>query len=133
MYGLVRVTETTEGRKDGREGNGKEKFCCVKWAPEDGTAPQRTPELQVSLSQGKKGMNVVFFCAGVVWPRVSVNGSVFSQKISSAQTSGGPYSVNKRAEGSGSRGQAFHKGCRALSWLMVLTKFTFHFLLVQRP
>ena len=26
---------------------GKEKFCCVKWAPEDAPAEQKTPELQV--------------------------------------------------------------------------------------
>eukprot|EP00752_Nemacystus_decipiens_P005881 g5315.t1 len=51
MYGLVRVTETTEGRDDGRGGTGKEKFCCVKWAPEDGVAPQRTPELQGEVSR----------------------------------------------------------------------------------
>lgn len=48
MYGLVRVTETFH---DGGSGS-KEKFCCVKWAPDDGPADQRTPELQVRCSAG---------------------------------------------------------------------------------
>lgn len=53
MYGLVRVTETTKGASGASTGgvsagtSNKEKFCCVKWAPEDGRADQRTPELQV--------------------------------------------------------------------------------------
>ncbi|CAM9132815.1 unnamed protein product [Hapterophycus canaliculatus] len=56
MYGLVRVTETTKGANgssvDGVGGSSnKEKFCCVKWAPEDGPAEQRTPELQGEVSR----------------------------------------------------------------------------------
>lgn len=51
MYGLVRVrvTETTTGGSRGN-GNGSEKFCCVKWAPEDGSADHTTPELQVKIT-----------------------------------------------------------------------------------
>lgn len=55
MYGLVRVTETTKGASSSSVegeaigGSNKEKFCCVKWAPEDGPADQRTPELQVGV------------------------------------------------------------------------------------
>ena len=71
MYGLVRVTETTEGRDDGRGGTGKEKFCCVKWAPEDGTTPQRTPELQVFVvGQGGGGRVFIYVdpsSRGLVW------------------------------------------------------------------
>ncbi|CAN0103157.1 unnamed protein product [Ectocarpus fasciculatus] len=53
MYGLVRVTDTFQGSKDSPGGgsDSKEKFCCVKWAPDDGSADQRTPELQGEVSR----------------------------------------------------------------------------------
>lgn len=75
MYGLVRVTETTEGRDDGRGGTGKEKFCCVKWAPEDGTTPQRTPELQVFVV-GQGGGWACFYLRRSKFSRFSLEESV---------------------------------------------------------
>ncbi|CBN75265.1 expressed unknown protein [Ectocarpus siliculosus] len=52
MYGFVRVTETSQGTKDSAGGSGStEKFCCIKWAPDDGPAEQRTSELQGEVSR----------------------------------------------------------------------------------
>ncbi|CAM9761278.1 unnamed protein product [Ectocarpus sp. 8 AP-2014] len=56
MYGLVRVTETFQGTKDSAGGSGSgsgstQKFCCIKWAPDDGPADQRTSKLQGEVSR----------------------------------------------------------------------------------